>query len=76
MCAPCVVASVAGWHTPPALRATPSTLEGELPVRVVPLRGTLALPSFSPGLAPGGAETWGFVSLCIFDARLSTPPLS
>ena len=26
---PCTVASVAAWHTPPALRATPSTLEGE-----------------------------------------------
>ena len=39
--------------------------------RVVPLRGTLTLPLFSPGLAHSCAETWGSVSLCIFDARLS-----
>ena len=31
VCHSCMVASVAAWHTPPALRATPSTLEGELP---------------------------------------------
>ena len=31
VCEPCMVADVAGWHTPPALRATPSILEGELP---------------------------------------------
>ena len=39
--------------------------------RVVPLRGTLTLSLFSPGLAHSCAETWGSVSLCIFDARLS-----
>ena len=30
VCDACMGASVAGWHTPPARWATPSTLEGEL----------------------------------------------
>ena len=32
-------ASVAAWHTPPALRATPSTLEGEFSTK---LKGEIA----------------------------------